>query len=251
MWDQLDTNQQAGAIWPNDPDGNAWGDPETGFAPVVAERGYSITDPGHYENGTQDFSAQISTFSNENAEILLGVPIPPDFTTFWQQAKQQGYAPKIATIGKALLFPSSVEALGEVGHNLGTEVWWHPTAGYQSSLTGQSAQDLADAYEQATGGQWTQPLGFIHALFEVVVAAVDQAGSVDGQAVVDSLAGLQVSTIVGDLDWTGGPVPNVAKTALAGGQWRQTGGGEAFELVVVENQLAPQIPLGGEVEELP
>lgn len=252
MWDQVDTNQQAGAIWPNDPDGNAWGDPETGFAPVVAERGYSITDPGHYENGTQDFSAQIATFNSGSAEILLGVPIPPDFTTFWQQAKQQGYAPKIATIGKALLFPSSVEALGEIGHNLGTEVWWHPTAAYQSSLTGQSAQELADAYEVGTGSQWTQPLGFIHALFEVVVAALDEAGSTDKAQLAEALGTLQVSTIVGELDWTSGPVANVAKTPLAGGQWRETSGGDhPFELVVVENQLAPDIPLGGEVEQLP
>ena len=32
--------------------------------------------------------------------------IPPDFATFWSQAAQQGFKPKIVTIGKALLFPS-------------------------------------------------------------------------------------------------------------------------------------------------
>ena len=43
---------------------------------------------------------------------MTGVPIPPDFTTFWKQAAQQGFKPKIASIGKALLFPASVDALG-------------------------------------------------------------------------------------------------------------------------------------------
>ena len=38
--------------------------------------------------------------------------IPPDFGTFWAQAAQQGFNPKVATIGKALLFPSAIEALG-------------------------------------------------------------------------------------------------------------------------------------------
>ncbi len=131
----------------------------------------------------------------------MGVPIPPDFTTFWQQANQQGYQPKLATIGKALLFPSVVEGIGETANNLGTEVWWHPTAPYTSSLTGQSAQELADAYEEGTGRQWTQPLGFSHALFEVAAAAVTAAGSTDGDAINDALDGLSVDTVVGPVEW--------------------------------------------------
>ena len=251
MWNQVDTNMQAGALWPNDPDGTAWGDPQNGFAPVVAEQGYSIVDPGFYPNGTQDFTAQISAFKDGDAQVLLGVPIPPDFTTFWTQAKQQDYNPTIATIGKALLFPSSIEALGDIGDNLGTEVWWTPSHPYESSVTGQSSQELAEAYESETGKQWTQPLGFAHALFEVASAALEQAGGTDAQGLADALAELQVSTIVGDLDWTSGPVPNVAKTPLVGGQWRaSTEGDHPFDLVVVSNSEAPDIPTGGEVEAL-
>lgn len=248
MWDSIETNKLVGAIWPNDPDGNAWGDPATGFPPVVGERGYTIIDPGHYENGTQDFSAQISRFRDEAAELLVGVPIPPDFTTFWTQAAQQGFRPKIATIGKALLFPSSIEALGDIGENLGTEVWWSPSHPYTSSLTGQSAQALADAYTADTGRQWTQPIGFVHALFEVAAAALAQASAPDdAQGIIGALAGLQLDTVVGPLDWTGGPVPNVAKTPLVGGQWRAAGDG-GFDLVIVSNAQAPNIPTGGSVE---
>jgi branched-chain amino acid transport system substrate-binding protein len=251
MWSQVDTNMQAGALWPNDPDGTAWGDPQNGFAPVVAEQGYSIVDPGFYPNGTQDFTAQISAFKDGDAQVLLGVPIPPDFTTFWTQAKQQDYNPTIATIGKALLFPSSIEALGDIGNNLGTEVWWTPSHPYESSTTGQSSQELAEAYESETGKQWTQPLGFAHALFEVAAAALEQAGGTDAQDLADVLAELQVSTVVGDLDWTSGPVPNVAKTPLVGGQWRaSTDGDHPFDLIVVSNSEAPDIPTGGEVEAL-
>lgn len=248
MWGQVDTNKKAGAVWPNDPDGNAWsGD----FPKAIEPAGYSVTNPGLYENGTQDFSAQIAEFRNADAQVLLGVPIPPDFATFWQQAQQQGYRPKIATVAKALLFPSAVEAIGPSANNLCTEVWWSPQHPFTSSLTKQSAQQLADAYEQGTGRQWTQPVGFVHALFEVAAAAVTKAGTKDHRAVVDALAGLKTSTVVGDLDWTSGPVKNVAKTPLVGGQWRATPGGKhPFDLVVVSNSLAPQIPAGGRVEPL-
>jgi len=253
MWNAVPTNKKAGALWPNDPDGNAWGDPKTGFAPVVAKNGYSIVDPGHYANGTEDFSAQIARFKAADAQVLLGVPIPPDFTNFWKQAKQQGYAPKIATIGKALLFPSSIEALGDIGQNLGTEVWWSPNHPFSSSLTKQSAKQLADAYTAATGKQWTQPLGFVHALFEVATAALKQAGGKDKAKVAEALGSLKLDSVVGPLAWTAGPVKNVAKTPLVGGQWRKSPAGSKYpyQLVIVSNKQTTRIPTGGSVEALP
>jgi branched-chain amino acid transport system substrate-binding protein len=247
IWSQVDTNGKAGGLFPNDPDGQAWG---ANFPALTEQSGVTIDAPGNYANGTKDFSAQISAF--KGSDILLGVPIPPDFTTFWKQAKQQGYEPKVATIGKALLFPSSVEALGDIATNLSSEVWWTPTAPYTSSLTGQSAKELADAYEEKTGQQWTQPLGFAHALFEVTAAAVQKAGSTDPDAIVKALGSLEVSTVVGDVAWgkDASVPPYVAKTPLAGGQWR-AGTDHPYDLVVVSNKLAPEVPLGGPAEPLP
>ena len=43
----------------------------------------------------------------------------------------------------------------------------------------------------------------------------------------------------------GGPVPNVAKTPLVGGQW-QSGGDWPLDLVITSNTLFEDIPLGGE-----
>lgn len=248
MWNQVSTNKRAGGLFPNDPDGTAW---SKAFPDLVKANGYTIDNPGLYPNGTQDFTAQISAYKKNNNQILVGVPIPPDFTTFWKQAKQQGYHPKLATIGKALLFPSSIEALGNIGNNLATEVWWSPTEPFSSSLTGQSAKQLADAYQTSTNKEWTQPLGFSEALFEVAAAAVAKAGSSDKQSVATALSTLKVSTIVGPLDWTSGPVPNVAKTPLTGGQWRASSGGKfPYDLVIVSNSLAPNIPTAGKVEPL-
>lgn len=251
MWAQVTGANRAGALWPDDADGTAWGDPANGLRPVVAESGYTVADPGFYPNGTADFTAQISRFKQDNAEILLGVPSPREFSSFWTQANQQGYAPKIVTVGRALLFPSAVEALGAEAHNIGTEVWWSPNHPFTSSLTRQSAEQLADTYAADTDSQWTQPIGFVHALFEVAAAALTKAGGTDKQAVANAMRTLRVDTIVGPLDWTSGPAPNVAKTPLVGGQWRESVGGPfPFELVIVSNAAAPEIPTGGAVEPL-
>jgi len=122
MWQQVATNKSVGALFPNDADGNAWGDKAIGFPPVLAAQGFRLTDPGRFQNLTDDFSSQISAFRGADAEIVTGVIIPPDFTTFWNQSRQKGLKPKVVSVAKALLFPATVLALGKSGNNISTEV---------------------------------------------------------------------------------------------------------------------------------
>jgi len=249
MWNKVDTNKKVGGLFPNDGDGNAWGDKELGFPKPLAAQGYSLLDPGRYQNLTDDFSSYISAFKGDDCEIITGVMIPPDFTTFWTQAKQQGYVPKVASIGKAILFPVALEALGDAGNNLSSEVWWSPNHPFSSSLTGQDASALAAAFESGTGKQWTQPIGFVHALFEVAARTFDTAGGPgDAEALVAALGATRMDTIVGPVDWTAGPVKNVAKTPLVGGQWRHGTGKHKYDIVITSNETAPAVPLGGEMQ---
>ncbi len=246
MWSQVPTNKQVGGLFPNDGDGQAW---SANFPDPLKAAGYTITVPPLYDTGAKDFSAQISAFKKAGAEVLTGVPIPPDFTTFWTQAQQQGLKPKVVSMGKALLFPASVDALGPTaGDGLSSEVWWSPSHPFTSSLTGQSAKQLADAYTAATGKQWTQPLGFAHAIFEVAADALKRTTNVDDKAAIrDAIKATAMDTVVGKVDWTTNtPVPNVAKTPLVGGQW---GKGTAFnyDLVIVSNKDHPEIPAGGKM----
>lgn len=255
MWNQLETNKQVGGLFPNDGDGNAWGDPNVGVAPGFAAAGYTTTDPGRYQNLTDDFSAQINAFKAANCEIITGVVIPPDFTTFRNQSIQQGFKPKIISVGKAILYPSNVEVLGEAAHNLSNEVWWTPSHPFKSSLTGKSAAELAADFTTATGRPWTQPIGFIHSLFEVAADALGRVSDAgDTEAVTAALAATNLETIVGKVAWDGAGVPefaaaNVCKTPLVGGQWRRKEDG-TFDLVVVDNKSAPHIPTQGVMEAL-
>lgn len=253
MWAQVETNRKVGGLFPNDGDGNAWGDGTVGFPPVLEKLGYGLIDPGRYQNMADDFSAQINAFKSGECEIVTGVVIPPDFTTFWNQAKQQGFVPKVASIGKALLFPQAVEALGKAGHNLSSEVWWSPSHPFASSLTGETSAQVADAFMKATGRPWTQPIGFAHALFELAVDAVSRADDpTDGDALAQAIAATRLDTLVGPVAWDGKGLPpfaarNVAKTPLVGGQWRLKDSG-GYDLVITDNQTAPNIPAGGKME---
>ncbi len=247
LWNNSGVAKKVGGLFPNDADGNAWGDAKLGLPPALAGAGFELVDPGRYQPLSDDFSNYISAFKDAGCEIVTGVMIPPDFGTFWAQAAQQGFNPKVVTIGKALLFPSVIEALGPRGVGLTSEIWWSPSHPYSSSLNGMSAGDLAAGYTTASGRPWTQPIGFKHALFEVVADVVSRADDLDdADAISATIKGTKVSTIVGDVNWANGPVPNVCKTPLVSGQWQDNGNG--VELVITNNDHAPDIPVGGELQ---
>jgi len=249
IWGQSGAAKKVGGLFPNDADGNAWGDAALGLPPALAGAGYDLTDPGRYQPLSDDFSNQIAAFRDAECEIVTGVMIPPDFATFWAQAAQQGFNPKVATIGKAILFPSVVESLGVRGDGLTSEVWWSPNHPFNSSLTGVSAKELADGYTASTGRPWTQPIGFKHALFEVVADVVKRTEDLDDpEAITVAIAATQLETIVGRVDWSNGPVKNVSKTPLVGGQWQLDG--EVLDLKIVANSQQPNIPITGELKTL-
>jgi branched-chain amino acid transport system substrate-binding protein len=57
---------------------------------------------------------------------------------------------------------------------------------------------VAEEYQAATGKQWTQPIGFVHALFEVAAAALKNSGNVgDKQALATAIKGVTLDTVVG------------------------------------------------------
>lgn len=249
LWNSVPTNKSIGGLFPNDADGNAWGDPKLGLPTPLAKAGFKLVDPGRYQPLSNDFTAQISAFKAANCEIVTGVMIPPDFATFWSQAAQQNFKPKIVTVGKALLFPSVLESLGARGDGLSTEIWWTPNHPFKSSLTGQSAQELTDAYVKASNRPWTQPIGFVHALWEVALDALKRTKNIDDpKAIAQAIASTNLNTMVGNVKWPG-PVKNVCKTPLVAGQWSRKPDGK-FDLVVTTNEPAPQIPKGGNLRPL-
>jgi branched-chain amino acid transport system substrate-binding protein len=250
MWSQLSTNKTIGGMFPSDGDGFAWGDPARGFPPALASQDFTLINPGQFPDLTPDFSTQIEAFKSNATQIITGVLIPPDFVNFWRQAKQRGLAVKIVTIGKALVFPATFDNLGDTGHNLSTEVWWTPQHPFTSSLTQQTAAQLAAAYTQATGKQWSQPLGFAHALCELAADVISRASDPTvPDKVLQALVSTNLQTIVGPIAWGSGPVKNVCKTPLVGGQWRLTPGGpNHYDLVITETGQAKNIPSGGQMQ---
>ena len=247
LWSGSQTNKVVGGLFANDADGNAWAQ---GLPPALLKAGFTVVDPGRYQPMTDDFSSFIAAFKAAGAEIVTGTMTPPDFGTFWNQAAQQGFRPKIATIGKAFLFPSAVAALGDRAEGLSCEVPWSPVFPFKSGLTGQSGSELADDYTRQTGRPAAFTVGMFHALFEVAIDALRRSKSIDDpRAIRDAIQQTNYNSIQGPVNWTSGrnPVKNVSKTPIVAGQWDRPAPSQPMRMTIKANAGWPDIPTAGKL----
>jgi len=250
MFTQIPTNKKIGALWPNNAPGNAYrmtyGEGGTGWP----DPSFTWIDAGPYNEPSEDFTEQISLFKKEGCEILQGVMIDPDWTTFTKQCAQQGWKPIIMEGIKPTLFPSTLEAVGPIGDGQCGTQWFHPTYPFKSSLTGETCQELCDDFEATMGRQWEQTI-MHYVLFEWAADVLKRTTNLDDkEEIIKRVAETKMAdSVAGPFDFTAPvqwgtahPVQNNVITPTYGGQWRLTNGGKyMFELVVVSNVSAPQV----------
>jgi branched-chain amino acid transport system substrate-binding protein len=221
LWNTLKTNKKIGTFYFDHPAGQAFASKETGIPFYLNKYGYEIHDAGFFKPDTDDFSTQISLFKNNNCEIMSGFLFDVQFAPMWGQAGQAGYKPRVVTCAAPFLFPHSLEILGDHGDGMSTEAWWTPDMGFTSSLTGATGQQLADSWEKETGKQWTQPLGYMHAMYEVAFDALKASGDPkSNEAIRHAIQNMNLNTMVGPVNFKDSKIKSCAVTEVAMGQWR-------------------------------
>lgn len=250
MWERIKTDKVVAEMFPNDADGNAF---RAYWPSAIKAAGYTYVDGGAYPDLTANYTSMISDFKSHHCQIYINAPLPPDFNTFWKQAIQQGFKPRLATVAKVLLFPADVKALWPLVNNVATDAWWSPFAPYKSSLTGQTAAQLAEEYQKVTGQLWTQAIGSTYAAFEVAHNALTAASDPhDHKEVADILHNMKYSGMNGEIDFANGPAPGVGIVPGAGVQWKKGRPGKftdfPFAMYVVDNSYAPSWPINGTLE---
>jgi len=249
-WGLIPTNKKVGVMYPNDADGNA----VRGFLPDAFKKaGFIVVDPGPFEDGTSDYSAQIEVFKKEQCEIINALVLPPDFATFWRQAAQQGITKivKIAQPAKACGSVTEITALGQLGYNLCVCSPWNPAFPYKSPVTGMNSRELTDGYEKASGRQANQQMGATMSELDAGFAALQATTNpLDKPALAKTISTLKTITTIGPVDFNVGPMPHViATTKFVGTQYQKAKPGSKWkvEQVVIENSELPDVPLGSKV----
>ena len=246
MWNTVPTNKVVGALWPNDGDGNAWGDPQRGFPPALAKAGYKLVDPGRYPEPDRRLLARRSPRSRRRrSRSSPACRIPPDWTTFWKQARPAGLPAEDRHGRQGAAVPA-------LGRGAGRPRRRHVDRGVVDAAA--SVQVVAHRRERRgssppptrreTKKQWTQPLGFIHALFEVALDVLKRTTSLDDKSADRRRHQGHQPQHDRRARSAGarGPCRTSTKTPLVGGQW---GRGKDVPLRhgrSSSNQSAPSIP---------
>ena len=244
MWDQIPTNKKVGLLFTSDSDGVVWSD---AFNRRLPEKGYTVINRGLFPPELNNFEPFISTWKKEGVDIITGCVTSQDWIACWRQCARVNYKPKIATIGKAILFPSVLETLGkELGVGLSTELWWSPHHPFTSPRTGLTSEQLAEFWTKTKGKQWTQPLGYGHAGYELAEDVLKRAQSLDKEAIRQAIAETNLSTIIGPIRFN---EKNFCRTPVVGGQWVKSEK-YPFDVEIVYNEQFPRIPRTAELKPL-
>lgn len=239
VWEEKidQTNKTFGIMAPNDTDGIAMSKNQT---KMFQDKGWKVVDPGRYPSGLQDWTSVIKRLKDGNVEILSGSMAAPDFASALRQMHQQGFVPKIISMGRATLFPSGVNALGgDLAQGLVVDIHWSPEYPFKSALTGETCQQIAEAWDKETKKQWTQVIGFKYAGMEIAIDVLKRARSVDKNKILDAIAKTDLDTMIGHVKYN---AEHSYHTPLVTGQWIK-GKNWPWEPVIINNKDFPVIPV--------
>lgn len=228
-------NGNVGYLYPNDPDGTVFA---SLFDPAFKKEGWKPTDPGRFAQGLPDFSSIINQFKRNKVEVVAGVLAPPDMQNYLQQAAQAGFKPKMYVIDKATGYPEPMNAVGKPGYGILSVNFWSPAYPGKSKYGGYDGQGLVDAYEKATGKQYIPPLGYDDAAYDVLLDAIQRAGSKDRAAVLKALDTTNLETVVGTVKFN---AQHYSVQPLGGAQWRYDDGKKKLVKESVYNAVHPSV----------
>jgi len=241
------TNKVAGVTASDDPDGIGW---YHEIPPALEAYGLTVIgvekELGLFPIGTTDFTPIITEWMDNDVEILWGNCPGPDWGTLWKQCGAMGFKPKIVTIGRAPLFYVDANSWGgDLPWGVGVEVWWDSSFPPDAcpGIGGTTAKSLTERWIEATGQPLNPAIG--HGYFEtqVILDAIERAGTLDGAAINKAIAETDLQTINYRIKFI--EEEHFAGIPLFVGQWTKTDKPHVWELPIVFSQHE-DIPTSGE-----
>jgi len=226
------TNKKVAVIAADDSDGVGW---YSSLPDILKNAGYSPigTDKklGLLPLETADFSAVINEWKSNGAEILWGNAPAPFFGAAWKQCRTLGFKPKMVSIGRAPLFYQDVTAWGgDLQLGVGCEIWWVPTITEYEGIGSTTPQSLAERWTKAKNQPVNPAIGSGYRTVQVLIDAIQRAGSVNGPAVNNALATTDLMTIGHRVKFDEN---HFNRTPIYFGQWFKTNDAAGWALKVV------------------
>ncbi len=171
-----------------------WGfDSSAKFTETAEAQGRTVAEPLFSPLGTTDFGSYIAQLQATGADGLWVSLSGGDANNFAQQAAQFGLLEEMdVVIGNNFVTDATMKTVGDVLEG----VWG--TVNYSHTIDTPSNEEFVAAWSEAHGGDLpTNFEGETYVGMQMLFQAVEEAGSIEPEAVAETLSGLEVETLFG------------------------------------------------------
>ncbi len=155
-----------------------------------------------YAVGTLDHSAAASAMKSAAPDWIYMTGYTQDLILGRKQLQDLGVKAPIITMVTGPAYREFTEGLGSLSDGVTSSTWWHHATAYTDTIGPWSS--TADFYKDFLAKFKSDP-DYVHgscaAAVDVLVNAVQKAGSTNKQAVRDALAATDVTTFYGPIDF--------------------------------------------------
>lgn len=192
----------------NDDWGKEWGDLAKEFAP---EYGYDIVVYAENPVGVNDWTDAILEAQAAGAQTLITMPIFADGSGMFRTMAELGWTPEFSLVIRA---PEGVEwgeDLGAIGDYVTIFPGWHYGANFEG------VDELNARYEELYGRPADLLTGPAYACVQILVAAIEEAGTLDKDTIRDTIAAGTFETVIGTVTFNEDGTGNVMDPLI---QWQ-------------------------------
>jgi branched-chain amino acid transport system substrate-binding protein len=171
-------------------------------------RGYTIVATEQYAPGAKDLTDSILKIKAANADVLLGVPTPPDGVTIAKNMGDQDYAPKFTMLIRAPDVPTWPKSTSTIGDYVTLAPGWF------NAMKFPGVDQLNQEYQAKMNRPADPIVGPSYACVQILAAAIEAAGSLDHAAIRDAIAATSLDTVVGHVTFNPDGTGNVPVAIL-------------------------------------
>ncbi len=209
--DQVESNKKVALFTDNEQDGVVMGGLWEEKAPQF---GYEVVYRADFPVGTTEYGDLIRRAQEAEAEIVIAQMITPDALALWNQMRALGYTPKAAFFEKGGEPVAWWDVLGDTAQGTSVAGYWHPGLDYPG------AQELRDEFEADTGQLYSQHIADTYTAAQVLIDAIERAGSLDKMAINEAVGETDATYVVGPVKFTEGLNQRAAVLPIFMLQWQ-------------------------------
>jgi branched-chain amino acid transport system substrate-binding protein len=186
-----------------------WGIELVGFWEAdAAEFGYEVVAHEQYAPGTTDFSNLILAMRDADVQLLLTLPNPPDGLTLFTQMAELNWTPAHSLVIRAPDPPTWGQNLGVVGDFVSSMPGWH------NAMAFEGVEHLNEVHIEMMERPADPIVGPSYALIQILAAAIEEAGTLDRDAIRDAIAATDMETVIGPVTFNEDGTGNVVTAIL-------------------------------------